>query len=211
MPFTSTRLTYTLENDLPRLTVEECPRADAIVVLGGFLRQVPGATAAHPEYSDGVERLLRGIDLWKADRADTLVFTRGHIPFLGANIEPEGEVLAEIAQRNGVPAHAIVLTGVVQSTSGEAGEVARLMRERGWRRVILVTTAWHLPRSVEHFSRAGVETVPFPCDWQWDPRRSMTPLDFLPHSSALGDTERALREYYGRLYFALRAVLFGRS
>ena len=80
------------------------------------------------------------------------------------------------------------------------------MEENGWGSIILVTSAFHMPRSVEHFEREGVEVIPFPCDWRADRERPRTFLDWLPSAEALRDTELALREHYGRWFYALRGL-----
>ena len=77
------------------------------------------------------------------------------------------------------------------------------MRERGWRKIILVTSAWHMPRAARLFRKAGVDFVPFPVDFQVDPKASLGLLDLLPRAGGLQMTESALREWYGTLFYAL--------
>jgi uncharacterized SAM-binding protein YcdF (DUF218 family) len=81
--------------------------------------------------------------------------------------------------------------------------VAELIRTRGWKRIILVTTGWHMPRAAWLFRRAGVECTIFPVDFRRDRTRPITPLDFLPKAEALWDTETALRETYGNLFYRI--------
>lgn len=204
LPAVAGMLIRTHEDVHPRIEIVELSPADVVVVLGGFLRQANGATVEHPEWSEGVDRFERGLDILAAGKAREIVFSRGHLSWLGESKRPEGELLAEIAVRRGVPAGRIVLTDTVGNTAGEAREVARLASERGWTRVVLVTTAWHLPRAVEQFERAGVSVVPFPCDWKADPERPWTLLDFLPSADALAVSETAVREWYGRWFYRLK-------
>lgn len=206
MPWTGDALLGRIERTYPRIEVRDCPAADAVVVLGGYLSQANGSTSAHPEFGEASERLLRGVDLWKAGRTERLVFSGARIPWLGSGLRSEGDVAAEVAVGLGVAPGAIVRTGAVQNTAGEAVEIARLARERQWKTIVLVTSAFHLPRAMEQFERAGVKAVPFPCDWRVDRERPMTPIDFLPAASGLGATEMALREWYGRLFYALKSV-----
>ncbi len=77
------------------------------------------------------------------------------------------------------------------------------MRERGWRKIILVTSAWHMPRAARLFRKAGVDFVPFPVDFQVDSKGSPGLLDLLPRAGGLQMTESALREWYGILFYAL--------
>ncbi len=77
------------------------------------------------------------------------------------------------------------------------------MRERGWHKIILVTSSWHMRRAARQFRKAKVDFVPFPVDYQVDPRSSVTVLDFLPQAGGLGRTETALREMYGMAFYAI--------
>ena len=88
-------------------------------------------------------------------------------------------------------------------TADEAGAVAALARERGWKSVILVTSAWHMPRAARMFRWAGVPIEPFPVDYRTDASGPLTVLDFLPSAQALAATETVLRECYGLAFYTL--------
>ncbi|MDE3083953.1 MAG: YdcF family protein [Verrucomicrobiota bacterium] len=96
-----------------------------------------------------------------------------------------------------------MLTNEVHDTADEARDAAALCREHGWKHVLLVTSAWHMPRAAWLFRRAGVKFTAFPVDFQSDPRRPLTLLDFLPQSDALVKTELALREIYGQVFYRI--------
>ena len=79
---------------------------------------------------------------------------------------------------------------------------ARLLRPAGIRTVILVSQAWHLPRALWAFRRAGVAALPWPA-----PRtvwRIQEIGDFLPSIGGLRDTTYALHELIGAAYYRLR-------
>ena len=78
------------------------------------------------------------------------------------------------------------------------------MRERGWRRPLLVTSAFHMPRSVEEFQRAGVSVAPYPVGFYTSRRYHGTLLDVVPSGSALRGTSIALKEYLGLAALAAR-------
>lgn len=113
----------------------------------------------------------------------------------------------------GCPGGQIVKTPRVTTTAEEAGAVASLLRGRlsgpTWRggvpRILLVTSAYHMPRARRLFERAGMFVIPFPVDFQVSAGGALTVLAFLPTAAALQQTELAMREGYGRLfYFVVR-------
>src|SRR5258708_1614687 len=199
IPFVGSRLIGWLESDYPAVAVAQVEPADAIVVLGGIFGPQAG-DGLLPNYLETIERLEAGIVLTQAGKAPRLVFTGGRIPWEGRE-KVEGEDLRAQAIVRGVPAEKILITREVQNTSDEARAVADLMRERHWRRVILVTSGWHMPRSAWLFKQAGVDCIIFPVDFRRDRTRRLTVLDFLPGAEALANTEIALRECYGCLFY----------
>ena len=172
-----------------------------MVVLGGLIgpRVRPGYV---PNFSDASERFDGGVMLVQAGRAGWLIFTGAGMDWQGTTAT-EGDELKRLAIARGVAADKILVAGKVANTADEAAAVAALMRERGWKRVILVTTAWHMPRSAYQFKKAGVDCVPFPVDFRFDRTRNPSVIDFVPRGEAWMQTETALRETYGYWFYRL--------
>jgi uncharacterized SAM-binding protein YcdF (DUF218 family) len=205
MPLVGDRLMRWLESAYPPCPLADVAPADAIVPLGGILgpQSVAGLL---PNVGEAGERLESGIELWQRQKAPWLVFTGGRLPW-APHFEIEGARSARLAVARGIPTEKVVLTSVVGNTADEARVVASLMRERGWKKIILVTSAWHMRRAARQFRKAGVDFVPFPVDYQIDRGARITVLDFLPQASGLRQTEAALREWYGIAFYAV----FGRG
>jgi uncharacterized SAM-binding protein YcdF (DUF218 family) len=190
-----------LESRYPSQAVTEVEPADAIVPLGGIFgpAPLPGRVL---NVGEAGERVDAGVALWQAHKAPWLVFTGGRTPW-AIQAEVEGAVSARVAIARGVPADKVVVTREVGNTSDEAKAVADLMRERGWKKIILVTSAWHMPRAARQFRKAGIDFIPFPVDYQLTPRQPLTLLDLLPRADGLRTTEMALRELYGIAFYTV--------
>jgi uncharacterized SAM-binding protein YcdF (DUF218 family) len=201
MPVVGSRLTYWIESSYPTLGIDQVENADAIVPLGGIFGP-PVADGFLPNVGEAGERLEAGIVLWQKKKADWLVFTGGRVPW-SSQVEVEGAFSKRAAIVRGIPADQILVTREVGNTIDEAHAVLDLMHERGWRKIILVTSAWHMPRAARLFRKVGVDLVPFPVDLQINPKESLTFLDFLPRAEGLQKTETALRELYGIMFYAL--------
>lgn len=189
-----------LESHYPALPIANVEPADAIVVLGGIFGP-PVAEGMLPNLTETVERLEAGIVLKQAGKAPCLVFTGARLPWKGRD-RFEGEDSKVQAIRRGVPAAQILVTSEVGNTADEARVVAAMMRVRHWRRIILVTTGWHMPRAAQLFGKAGVNFIPFPVDFRRDTKRPLTLLDFVPCADGMHNTETALHEWYGLLFYA---------
>ena len=190
-----------LESRYPAVPIAQAGKADAIVVLSGIFGP-PVKPGFLVNLSESVERLEGGIVLYQTGAAPWLVFTGGRIPWEGRT-RVEGEDSRDDAMARGIPENKILITREVGNTADEANAVAELMRTRGWKRIILVTTGWHMPRAAWLFRRAGVECTIFPVDFRHNASGQLTPLDFFPNAGALEGTETALREIYGNLFYRL--------
>ena len=201
LPIVGDSLLKTLEDRFPKVEVEDCPAADAVVVLSGILHKSRSKNGAL-EWAEGVDRFEQGILLMKAGKAPLLIFTGGRLPWANQQLT-EGQELRSAAIARGIPVASIIVTEEVGNTADEAKAVRKIAEERKLQRIILVTTAWHMPRAEYLFRTRGVPVITFPTDYYTRYNDPFTLLDFLPQSGALGNTEVTLRETYGRLYYHL--------
>ena len=200
MPFFSNNLIHFLERDYRLKKIDLMPDADAIVVLSGMVRIINAKQGLHYEWTDASDRIFAGIELLKKGKSPKLVLTQGKLPWsLG---EPEGSFLKKVAINQGVDAEKIILTGKVENTEQEAFQTARLLVKSN-PTIILVTSAFHMPRAKQVFEAAGLNVEPFAVDFRQE-TRVLTVIDFIPTAEALKDTSFFLREMVGRVFYAFK-------
>ena len=197
-PLAGDFLVRALENGAERVEATSMPTADAIVVLSEGRVVAPGV-AAISEWNDG-DRFWGGIALYQAGKAPMLVFTGGGAPWQ-PNAKPEGEVLISYAKALGVPSKALRTTGLVVNTAEEAQAVTTLL---GRQVILLVTSAYHMPRAQRLFERAGLTVIAYPVDFQGEASRNLSVMDFVPSARAFKKTEMAWRETIGRVYYGFK-------
>jgi uncharacterized SAM-binding protein YcdF (DUF218 family) len=201
MPVVGNTLTRWLESRYPAVAIDQVESADAIVSLSGIYGPaVPDGFSVN--VGEAGERLEAGITLMQKKKAPWLVFTGGRMPW-DHEVEVEGAISRRAAMARGIPDDQIIITREVGNTADEARAVAAIMHERGWHKIILVTSACHMRRAARLFRKAGVDLIPFPVDFLTDSKGALMLLDFLPTASALHRTEAVLREWYGILFYAL--------
>ena len=198
-PIVSNLLMCAVEDWRVRQVTSDAPNADAIVVLSFSIRAVPDDATSF-EFDD-FDRFLGGFDLYKAGKAPRLIFTGGWNPWK-PNLPLVGDVLIARARDFGVPASALSTTGKASNTEQEAAGVAELLgvgKTPAVPHILLVTSAYHMSRAEMLFRRAGLEVIPFPVDFQT--KLGMTPRSFIPSGGTLQQTDTALKEIYGRVYY----------
>jgi len=188
-----------IENRFPPVSTSQCPVADAVFPLGGILP--PRFDPAHPlELGEPGARFQRALELYFASRAPTLLLSAGK---RNRGVPAEGEVLRQAAISRGVPAGDLLMTRETPNTAAEADALREIATARHWRRVLVVTSANHMWRAMRLFRTCPVEIIPVPVDYQSGPPSAPASIgDVLPQAGALAQSERALREYLGVLFYA---------
>lgn len=201
MPVTGDYLVRQVESNDRRVSVDSLQQADAVVVLGGMVEQVPGVR--YGEWGEAADRFEGGVEIYKAGKAPLLLFMGAKMPW-APDARPEGEILSERAVLLGVDEHAIRVTGTVGNTDDEARETGKLLSGILRPRVILVTSAFHMPRASMLFRKAGMRVQEYPVDFRTDYYDELTLVDFFPNTSGLGNSELAIRELIGRAYYVIK-------
>ncbi|MCW6035426.1 YdcF family protein [Spirulina subsalsa FACHB-351] len=191
----------------------ELPQADAIVVLGGALKpKLPPRPMIN--LSDKGDRVIYAAQLYRDGKAPLIIASGGRIDWLG-QLPPESEDTAQFLQMLGVPPEAIIQESRSLNTHQNAIFTREILIERGLKRILLVTSALHMPRSYLIFQRQGIETIPAPTDFLATfPTGDSSPvsfgthlLSFLPDTGRVATTTEALKEYIGLLVYRLRGWL----
>jgi uncharacterized SAM-binding protein YcdF (DUF218 family) len=114
----------------------------------------------------------------------------------------EGEVLREYAVSNGIPSENIFVTKNVENTADEAVAVKELIRPS--KRIILVTSAYHMYRAKRLFQKQGIEVIAYNVDYKATRNQTKNIMDFLPNVEDLKLTETGIREIIGRLFYLIK-------
>jgi uncharacterized SAM-binding protein YcdF (DUF218 family) len=116
----------------------------------------------------------------------------------------EASVAADIAKITGVDEADIIM----ESDSLDTKDQARLIKPIvGDSRFVLVTSAYHMPRSMAMFRKAGMNPVPAPTGHLARKKRRLTIGSFFPDALSLERSEAALHEYLGIVWAKLRGQI----
>lgn len=183
-----------LESEVPPLSENGAP-FDALFVLGGG-SQIDDQ--GRPLLSTGGDRIIEAARLWHAGRATCLVAS-GASDDAPAGRRNLGAETRAIWVSLGIPSTAIrVLEEPCFITRQEIQAYGRLKTREGWRRVGLVSSAWHLPRALALARREGLAVVPVPSDRRG--RISRFHLwHLIPQEEGFQKSQLACWEHLGRL------------
>jgi len=186
-------------------TLADRPRdVSAIVVLGGG---VLGVDETHPRAvlaPDSLFRCLTALEVYR-DGPHCPIVVCGGVVEADVVAPPVAKLMREALILAGVTAEDIIVEDRSTTTYENALECRRVLSERGWSQVVLVTEARHMPRAVRCFQAQGVDVIPIPCD----PRGTgyeLKVVSFLPTSGAACDISAVCHEWLGIAWYRL----FGR-
>lgn len=186
------------------------PNADVILVLGGATKS---AIPPRPwvDVSEEGDRILQAARLYQQGKAPKLLLSGGRIGWAGAG-NSEAADMAELLKLMGVPNSAILQEPNSLNTRQNAIYSQKILAEQGLERILLVTSAMHMPRSLAIFRKLGLDVVPAPTDFlvargDRDASPQARLLGLLPQAENLRDTTRAIKEYIGWVVYRLRGWL----
>ncbi len=197
LPLISIGLMRSLEAQYPSIAAAQAPVAEAIVVLGGSIWG-PQPPRLEPEEASG-SRLVPAARLYRHGKAPFIVVSSGSSSFFPDGKEGiEANDMRDFLIDAGVPEKAIVREDRSRNTDENARYSAEVLKARGWSKILLVTSAFHLPRAVAVFKKYGItDVIPFPTE----KRMTEGPFRFsylVPELAALQTTTVAIKEYVGR-------------
>jgi uncharacterized SAM-binding protein YcdF (DUF218 family) len=167
------------------------PAPEAIVVLGGGFHADARVPTNFELGSITTVRLVEGIRLWHLYPGARLILSGG---------EGQAQALAETASFLGVPRERMQLEGDSLDTADEA----RLLRgSLAGKPFLLVTSAYHMRRSVALFEAEGLSPTPAPADFEGT-SDGFGPQAIWPSSGGLCLSDRGLHEWLGILWSQLR-------
>lgn len=170
---------------------------DAVIVLGGLVDNSASRASGEVELLDAADRIVRGFELVRSGRARNILVSGGAVWPQPGDV-PEADRLAAKLAEWGIPPGQIAVEATSRNTRENAIQSARMAAARGWRTLLLVTSAAHVPRALGCFRAVGLEPDVLPVDHRAGDGRGRS---WLPHALALARSTTALREVGGRIAF----------
>jgi len=179
------------------------PPAQAIVVLGGAIH-MPGGIHHQTGLIDASDRLLAAFRLYRAGKAPLIFCSGGNNPLAGyAGQTAESVWFARLLEEWDVPSAAIEVESGSINTHENAVRTYQALAPRGIRRILLVTSAMHMPRAAGAFRKVGFDVIAAPADFHSGWREPGILIQCLPSASNLGNSEAALHEWLGIAVYRL--------
>jgi uncharacterized SAM-binding protein YcdF (DUF218 family) len=193
-------LLWPLEERFPRPPAD-IPAPVGIIVLGGALDTEKSDARGQVYFSPDAARMMAGIELAQRYPSARLVFTGGTAGLLGER-PPEAIGARKLWLSLGVPAERMTFEAKARNTWENALFTRDLVKPQPGERWLLVTSAWHMPRSAGIFRHLGFDVIAYPVAYRTfgDERDFLRPTSVIEKIIML---DFSVREWVGLLAYRL--------
>jgi uncharacterized SAM-binding protein YcdF (DUF218 family) len=191
--------------DAARPTFRDDVVYDAVVLLGGVVDEDAMARSGQISFNDNVERLVVTHRLLQEGKAQVTIVSGAAMarPELG-----EAVVLAQQLASWGIAKERIGVEPRARNTRENALYTQEIVRARGYQRVLVVTSAFHMARAKECFAAVGLDVDTLAVDYRAHDHAGRL-AEWVPRAQAASITSTMLRELAGRYIY--RAQGYGKA
>ena len=193
-------LLYPLEQRFPPWDATK-GAPDGIIVLGGAVEADLSVAHGVPVTKGAADRMIAGAALARRYPDARIVFTGGSANLI-SNDAKEADYASEIFASLGISTARMTMERLSRNTQENAEFTKSLVRPKLGERWLLVTSAFHMPRSIGIFRKAGFAVEPYPVDWRVGGRADLFSFTNLA-GDGLGRTDTAIREWMGLIAYRL--------
>jgi uncharacterized SAM-binding protein YcdF (DUF218 family) len=174
---------------------------DGVVVLGGGIE--PDLSAAHgrPILDHSGDRLVAAAELARQYPNARIVYSGGNANLVGDDSAKEADYALSMLESLGVAKARLTAERLSRNTVENAEFVKTVANPKEGERWLLVTSAFHMPRSIGLFRRAGFKVEAYPVDWRASPSQALSFSSVA--MNGLERTEVAMREWIGLAAYRL--------
>jgi uncharacterized SAM-binding protein YcdF (DUF218 family) len=193
-------LLYPLESRFPPWDAAR-GAPDGIVVLGGSID--PDLSFAHggAVVRAAPDRMIAAAELAHRYPKARIIFTGGSANLI-SNDAKEADYATEVFESLGVSKERLTMERQARNTQENAEFAKVLAAPKDGERWLLVTSAYHMPRSVGLFRKAGFAVEPYPVDWRVGGRADLLRFSIIS-ADGLSRVDAALREWMGLFAYRL--------
>jgi uncharacterized SAM-binding protein YcdF (DUF218 family) len=187
-------LLQTLEARFPR-PASDPAQLSCMIVLGGAFETEVTTTRRGMDLNQAADRFVEALRLAIRYPQAKILVSGGDGSLSGAY---EGDAAASIRffEAFGIPRDRLIVETTSRNTDENAQNSRELLASSGLGQCLLITSAFHMPRSVGLFRKAGVDVAPWPVDYRTAGNLSFA-LDFTQPTLNAQQMSTAVREWVG--------------
>jgi uncharacterized SAM-binding protein YcdF (DUF218 family) len=194
-------LLYPLESRFPVWDDTPGP-PDGIIVLGGAIEPDLSAVHGTAVFGPSIDRIIAAAELAHRYPNARIVFSGGNASLDSSDAAREADFALPVFEGFGFSRDRLIMERRSRNTEENAEFSKALVSPKQGERWLLVTSAYHMPRAVGIFRKAGFKVEPYPVDWRTGGRANLLrPSRFF--IGGIGRVDTALREWMGLIAYRI--------
>jgi len=186
--------------DIQPVPLKSTGQYSCVIVLGGFAGE---AANGQGEFNAASDRFIEGLKLITTRKASHILISGGNGSLLPGTFRESDWVKKQLLLMN-VPDSSIITENKSRNTIENADFSKILLNNRHLQQpYILVTSAFHMRRSLGIFKRAGMTVVPYPCNYLKG-NGGFSPGEFIPDATILSNWNIYTKEVVGTIVNYIR-------
>jgi uncharacterized SAM-binding protein YcdF (DUF218 family) len=169
---------------------------DGIIVLGGSIEPDLSAARGTAVFTGSVDRIIAAAALAHRYPQARIVFSGGNANLVSDDAAKEADTARAVFERLGVAKGRLLMERQSRNTLENAEFSKAMLAPKPGERWLLVTSAYHMPRSVGAFRKVGFAVEPYPVDWRTGGVKDLMKFSIYA-MDGLGRVETAMREWIG--------------
>jgi len=157
-----------LEYRFPKVQIPPA-KVDGVILLGGFASPHLSAVHGQPALNESAERLTTFVELASANPGARLIFSGGSASIFDTP-HREATAVEAVLRQIGFDTGRVIFENEARNTYENAIRSLPLADIRADAQWVLITSAFHMPRAVGVFRKAGWSVLPYPVDFRTDGR-----------------------------------------
>jgi uncharacterized SAM-binding protein YcdF (DUF218 family) len=172
---------------------------DGIIVLGGSVEADLSAAHDTTVITSAADRIFATAALARQYPNTRIVYSGGSSNLISTDAK-EADYAARLFENLGIPKSRLTMERQSRNTQENAEFSKKLVQPKSGERWLLVTSAYHMPRSVGLFRKADFPVEPYPVDWRTDGSEALLEFSNV-ENTGLTRTDLASREWLGLLTY----------
>jgi uncharacterized SAM-binding protein YcdF (DUF218 family) len=168
---------------------------DGIVVLGGAIDPDLSARVGRPVLGRSGDRMVAAAELARRYPNARIIFSGGNANLISDDSAKEADYALSMLEELGVAKARLAADRISRNTAENAEFVKAIASPKEGERWLLVTSAFHMPRSIGLFRKVGFKVEAYPVDWRTS--KSDVLSFFSVTIGGLECTDVAIREWIG--------------
>jgi uncharacterized SAM-binding protein YcdF (DUF218 family) len=193
-------ITYRWE--IPPRNIQNIENYDLGILLTGGLINENAKFPDNLHLSPSGDRLWQTLQLFKKEKIKSIIISGGDNSILSNKKQTEIDYAYKFLVGNGIPSNAIIIENKARNTHDNAVFSAKIIRNKKYKKLLLITSAFHERRALACFKKQGIVLAAYPTN-PFTSSSEIEILDLIPTGNAFKNSELIMKEVVGFLVYKI--------